>query len=99
MSLDAGDFITRFFMHVIPCGFYKIRYFGIMALCNMSTKLALCFNLLGKTAWYPQLQGLTAAEVFRMVTGINPFLCPHCKNGLMRLIPIGSDKSRHSTPG
>jgi hypothetical protein len=99
MSLDAGDFITRFFMHVIPCGFYKIRYFGIMALCNMSTKLALCFNLLGKTAWYPQLQGLTAAEVFRMVTGINPFLCPHCKNGLMRLIPIGSDKSRHTTPG
>lgn len=99
MSLDATEFIKRFFMHVLPGGFYKIRYFGIMALCNMSTKLALCFELLEKTAWFPQLQGLTAVEIFQMVTGINPFKCPHCKTGRMHLIPIGTQAKQHSGPG
>jgi len=99
MSLDAGDFIARFFMHILPGGFYKIRYFGIMALCNMSTKLALCFTLLGETAWFPQLQGLTPAEVLRNVTGINPFICPQCKNGHMHLIPINADRSHITSPG
>ena len=30
--------IFRFMQHVIPTGFYKIRYFGFMALCNSKTK-------------------------------------------------------------
>lgn len=88
MSLDAAEFIKRFFMHVLPGGFYKVRYFGIMALCNMPTKLALCFELLEKTAWLPQLQGLPAVEVFQLVTGINPFICPYCKEGRMHLLTI-----------
>jgi hypothetical protein len=70
-----------------------------MALCNMPTKLALCFELLEKTAWFPQLQGLTAVEVLQMVTGINLFKCPHCKLGRMHLIPIGSGIKQYSGPG
>jgi predicted Zn-ribbon and HTH transcriptional regulator len=27
MKIDAVEFINRFMMHVLPCGFYKIRYF------------------------------------------------------------------------
>jgi hypothetical protein len=99
MTLNAGEFINRFFKHVLPGGFYKVRYFGVMALCNMSKKLALCFELLEKTAWFPQLQGLTAMEVFQMVTGINPYICPHCKTGRMKLIPIGFGMKQCSGPG
>jgi hypothetical protein len=97
MSLDAGEFIKRFFRHVLPCGFYKIRYFGIMAQCNVATKLALCFELLEKAAYYPQLQGLPAIEVLQMVTGIDPFVCPHCKKGRMQAISLWMDK--HAEPG
>lgn len=97
MSLDASEFIKRFFRHVLPCGFYKIRYFGIMAQCNMTTKLALCFELLEKAAYYPQLQGLPAIEVLQMVTGIDPFVCPHCKKGRMQAISLWMDK--HAEPG
>lgn len=99
MKLDANEFIKRFFMHVLPGGFYKIRYFGIMALCNMSTKLAMCFELLEKIAWIPQLQGLNAMELVRMLTGNNPLSCPMCKTGRMRVILTDPGIKQHYSPG
>ncbi len=99
MSLDATEFIKRFFMHVLPCGFCKIRYFGIMAMCNMSTKLTLCFDLLEKTAWFPQLQGLPAIEVLRMITGADPLVCPKCKKGRMCPILSSAGIDHHSGYG
>jgi hypothetical protein len=36
MKIKAVEFINRFIMHVLPSGFYKIRYYGIFTntLCN-----------------------------------------------------------------
>ena len=31
MTLDAGEFIRRFLMHVLPAGFHRIRYYGLLA--------------------------------------------------------------------
>lgn len=28
MTLDAGEFIHRFLLHVLPEGFHRIRYYG-----------------------------------------------------------------------
>nr|WP_281169843.1 transposase [Flexithrix dorotheae] len=28
------EFIRRFMQHVLPSGFYKIRYYGLLALAN-----------------------------------------------------------------
>lgn len=86
VSLDANEFIRRFMQHVLPCGFYKIRYFGFMAMCNMKEKLALCFDLIGKTAFLPVLQGLTALEVWRYITGADPLCCKMCKTG--KMVPL-----------
>jgi hypothetical protein len=58
ISLDAIEFIRRFMQHVLPGGFYKIRYFGFMAICNMKDKLATCFDLIEKPAFLPVLEGL-----------------------------------------
>jgi hypothetical protein len=79
ISLDAGEFIRRFLQHVLPCGFYKIRYFGFMAICNMKLKLQACFELIGKSAFLPVLQGLSALEVWRSISGKDPLQCPVCK--------------------
>ena len=38
ITLDADEFIGRFLRHILPCGFYKIRYFGILASSNAQTK-------------------------------------------------------------
>jgi hypothetical protein len=42
MSLDAFEFIGRFLLYILPEGFMKIRYYGIMSNCNKMTKLARC---------------------------------------------------------
>jgi hypothetical protein len=47
MSLNVNEFIRRFLLHVLPSGFVKIRYYGIMANKNKNTKLALCRKLTG----------------------------------------------------
>ena len=31
MTLDAGEFIRRFLLHVLPCGLMRIRHFGFLA--------------------------------------------------------------------
>jgi predicted Zn-ribbon and HTH transcriptional regulator len=83
MTLDANEFIRRFLQHILPCGFYKIRYFGILALCNMQSKLQTCFNLIGNNSYFSVLEGLNAYEVWRLVTGKDPIYCPKCHKGKM----------------
>lgn len=83
ITLDADEFISRFLQHVLPCGFYKIRYFGFMAMCNMKLKLQACFDLIEKAAFLPILEGLTALEVWRSITGNDPLCCPKCNTGKM----------------
>ncbi len=84
VSLKAEEFIRRFLQHVLPDGFYKIRYFGFMAMCNMQSKLAACYELIGNNTFLPVLEGLNAAEVWRSITGEDPLRCPNCKTGIMR---------------
>jgi hypothetical protein len=40
MTLDAGEFIRRFLLHVLPDGFRRIRHFGFLANAHRTTKLA-----------------------------------------------------------
>lgn len=82
LTLDAQEFIGRFMRHILPCGFYKIRYYGLLAAANRSKKLQ-CEALLNKPIHVPILQGLTAKQVLQVVTGNNPDTCPKCKKGKM----------------
>ncbi len=84
VSLKAGEFIRRFLQHVLPDGFYKIRYFGFMAMCNMQSKLSVCYDLIGKDTFLPLLEGLNAIEVWKSITGEDPLRCPKCQTGMMR---------------
>jgi Putative transposase len=42
MTLDSGEFIRRFLIHVLPDGFHRIRYYGFLSNCHRSRKLAQC---------------------------------------------------------
>ena len=89
-SLETDEFIRRFLQHVLPAGFYKIRYFGFMAMCNMNSKLARCFELINKVSFLPILKGLNALEVCRIIFGMDTLYCPKCKSGKMssKILPI-----------
>jgi len=46
MTLSHEEFLHRFFQHVLPTGFPRIRYFGFLANRRRSLLLLLCRNLL-----------------------------------------------------
>jgi hypothetical protein len=82
LTLDAQEFIGRFMRHILPCGFYKIRYYGLLAAVNGNKKLQ-CATLLNQPVYVPLLQGLSAKQVLHLVTGNDPGICPKCKKGKM----------------
>jgi hypothetical protein len=88
LTLDAGEFIQRFLLHILPLGFYKIRYYGLLAAANSKTKKETCFVLIGKQPPLSCFEGLTTMEIFREITGKDPSICPKCKTGRLRLIEL-----------
>ncbi len=49
MTLTAIEFLRRFFLHVLPKGFVRIRHFGFLANRHRTSRLALCRKLVGIT--------------------------------------------------
>src|SRR6478752_4602949 len=47
MTLDAGEFIRRFLIHVLPKGFHRIRHYGLFASANRAKTIARARELLG----------------------------------------------------
>lgn len=86
MGLKTPEFIRRFMLHILPSGFYKIRYFGIFACVNRATKLSQCFELLGCMPIQSTLAGLKAISVILLLTGKQINLCPICGTELLCLL-------------
>ena len=87
MTLEVDEFVLRFMQHVLPSGFCKIRYFGFMAICNMKSKLSLCFELILTPTYLSRTDGLQATEVMQILTGKDPFACTKCQTGRLGIIP------------
>ncbi len=85
MKVNAVEFINRFMMHVLPSGFYKIRYYGIFAnkLCNNLLDTYLESN--NKEMYLSALEGKNWQEIVQDTFGYDPFLCEKCKTGRMVL--------------
>jgi hypothetical protein len=86
MTLDGGEFIRRFLIHVLPDGFHRIRYFGFLGNCQRARKLALCRKLLGMAP--PETAGppVDYRDRFEALTGRSLRECPHCRTGVMVVI-------------
>ena len=83
MTLPVVEFIRRFFQHVLPGGFYKIRYFGFLSLSLAKELVGLVFELLGKSQFLPRFEGLNGMEIYQEISGKRHRLCPVCKSGIM----------------
>jgi len=83
MTISCTEFTRRFMMHVLPKGFYKIRYYGILATANINTKRQQAIALIGKSILLPRLEGLNAYEVYRILRGKDPARCAKCNIGIM----------------
>ncbi|MDB5013626.1 MAG: transposase [Daejeonella sp.] len=87
MQLDGICFIRRFLQHILPCGFYKIRYYGILASVNTNTKMKQCFVLLGLFPPEPFVKEHALTAVMWLL-GKNNGQCPVCGKGRMHWRPV-----------
>ena len=92
MSLDAVEFIRRFLLHVLPCGFVKIRHFGFLSNRKRQAMVQRCRELLPESP--PAAAVIERHEV----------LCPVCKVGHLHVIelwppaPLLPSAAPHQTP-
>jgi hypothetical protein len=56
MTLHATEFLRRFFLHVLPRGFVRIRHFGLLANRFRNQMLPLARTLLARNSHQPLLQ-------------------------------------------
>jgi hypothetical protein len=71
MTLTATEFLRRFFLHVLPKGFVRIRYFGFLANRWRTRMLALARQLLGA-------EPMVAVSTERVPQPSALWRCPRC---------------------
>jgi hypothetical protein len=57
MTLIATEFLRRFFLHVLPKGFVRIRHFGFLVNRSRASSLELCRQLLASSSSAPAETG------------------------------------------
>jgi putative transposase len=57
MTLVATEFLRRFFLHVLPKGFARIRHFGFLVNRSRASSLELCGQLLACSSSAPTETG------------------------------------------
>jgi hypothetical protein len=83
MKIKAVEFINRFMLHVLPCGFYKIRYYGIFANIRCNEVLDTYLSLSDKEMDLSSMEGKNWQELVQDILGYDPFHCTKCKTGIM----------------
>ena len=84
MGLGTDEFIRRFLLHVLPKGFRKIRYYGILS--NRKKRISFfCMNI--SIGNYDKKQEVPSGwqEIYMIYYGKKPLmLCPDCKQKMLR---------------
>jgi len=73
MTLSAEEFLRRFLLHVLPRGFVRIRFFGLLANRRRSALLPLCRRLIDDHS-----DSLTTAQTVTPVSSSSGSICPLC---------------------
>lgn len=80
MTLTGCEFLRRFFLHVLPKGFVRIRQYGFLANRQRAKLLTVCQRLLSAEVATPVI-GAGKAE-----STDSPQLCPVCHTGHLRIV-------------
>jgi hypothetical protein len=92
MSLTVEEFLRRFFLHVLPRRFVRIRHFGVFAHRRRAALLPLCRQLLaGDPA--PSSGSETKCDTARPL-----WLCPQCGGPMILLERLSPIEARLRSP-
>ncbi len=90
MTLDALEFMRRYLQHVLPRGFHKVRYYGLLAPANRH-QLEKIKTLLADPN--EQLQACPGEATADPLPTRHALRCPYCATGTLvwvaRILPCG----------
>lgn len=103
MRLEVDEFIRRFLLHVLPSGFFKVRYYGIFSSRYRKENISMAKKLLlqqkdihrqeaiedGRQVF--EKQDTVWDEILKKIQGFQKPNCPKCKKGRLRfagLVPV-----------
>ena len=91
MTLPGKEFLRRYLQHVLPQGFHKVRYYGLLSPANRVILKRLQLLLAPRRKITP--------DDIKEVAGkpVNKHLCPCCSEGVMVVIDSLPRKSRSPT--
>ncbi len=82
MTLEPGEFMRRFLLHVLPGGLHRIRHYGLLANGSRKVSLALARELLHAVP----AQATTGGDSGEANTAPPPtFVCRHCGRAMIVL--------------
>jgi hypothetical protein len=103
MKLDIDEFIRRFLLHVLPKGFFKVRYYGIFSSRYRKQNIETAKQLLeeeaaakkeealedGARVW--EKQDTVWCEIRELIKSFRQPNCPACKKGRLRFAGLVKD--------
>ena len=90
MTLAATEFLRRFFLHVLPKAFVRMRHFGFLANRFRASRVALCRQLLD------QLSCGAASETSPVTCENSLWHCPSCGAAMIILQRFTLRNWRHA---
>jgi len=81
LTLRGPEFLRRYFLHLLPSRFTRIRHYGYLGNAVRKQSVAHIRDLIGQTVPPPKAESST--ERIERVYGINLRQCSHCKTGCM----------------
>jgi hypothetical protein len=92
LTLPGVEFVRRFLLHVLPRGFMRVRYYGLLANTQRATLLPRCRELLGSSL------SAEPAENAEPTSDTSHARCPACGVGYLWLIESVPRPTCHSHP-
>lgn len=92
MTLEPGEFMRRFLLHVLPAGFHRIRHYGLLANCSRTACLAVARQLLIEPPREP-----AATDVSH--DGLPTYVCPHCGHAMVIVQTFTRGETIRAPPG
>ncbi len=106
MRLDTDEFIRRFLLHVLPKGFFKVRYYGIFSSRYRKGNIEMAKMLLDEEAQTKKEEALEDGrqvwgkqdtvwdEILECIRNYRQPNCPVCKKGRLRFAGMVRDMPR-----
>jgi hypothetical protein len=94
MTLATSEFIRRFLSHVLPKGFHRIRYYGLLAKSSCAENLARARELLA----VPKPQPLTDNDGGATEPSTTAHLCPCCGGRMIIIETFAPGCQPHHRP-